>query len=319
MSPISIPHTYMAHGHCMILCELSVSGCSSVCTDHAVQDAAETLNMSLHRQTREQLSTYLPAFPSCVMIGRPVEAWKEHLLTRCDAGAKRAQLSVSLNHSCVRPPLHKAAGSSCTTARLHCAVFICYTRCHAACSLCYTRPRSSYFYEQKAAILKVVKTSAFTSLVKCNRLAFSGSLFSSISGKASCCARICMPHACVSLENNSVGSRVFLYVRVMISHTRLSSSQTLSMLPTRILRLLEFVGISGNKDYGLTQLQEGSSLLSFRALLCTLLLLCYHTFLSFVLGTGNGNIEEAEKLLQPYLKRYPKGAIFLFLQEELKK
>ncbi|KAM4641666.1 tetratricopeptide repeat protein 39A [Discoglossus pictus] len=96
---------------------------------------------------------------------------------------------------------------------------------------------------------------------------------------------------------------------------------TLSMLPTRILRLLEFVGFSGNKDYGLTQLQEGATVHSFRALLCTLLLLCYHTFLSFVLGTGKGNIEEAEKLLQPYLKRYPKGAIFLFFAgriEEIK-
>ncbi|XP_056388284.1 tetratricopeptide repeat protein 39A isoform X2 [Hyla sarda] len=96
---------------------------------------------------------------------------------------------------------------------------------------------------------------------------------------------------------------------------------TLSMLPTRILRLLEFVGFSGNKDYGLTQLQEGAADHSFRALLCTLLLLCYHTFLSFVLGTGKGNIEEAEKLLQPYLKRYPKGAIFLFFAgriEEIK-
>ncbi|KAM4721790.1 tetratricopeptide repeat protein 39A [Rhinophrynus dorsalis] len=96
---------------------------------------------------------------------------------------------------------------------------------------------------------------------------------------------------------------------------------TLSMLPTRILRLLEFVGFSGNKDYGLTQLQEGTTVHSFRALLCTLLLLCYHTFLRFVLGTGNGNIEEAEQLLQPYLKRYPKGAIFLFFAgriEEIK-
>ncbi|XP_068949126.1 tetratricopeptide repeat protein 39A-like isoform X1 [Petaurus breviceps papuanus] len=87
---------------------------------------------------------------------------------------------------------------------------------------------------------------------------------------------------------------------------------TLSMLPARILRLLEFVGFSGNKDYGLLQLEEGASVHSFRAVLCTMLLLCYHTFLSFVLGTGNVNIEEAEKLLQPYLKRYPKGAIFLF-------
>ncbi|XP_071984152.1 tetratricopeptide repeat protein 39A isoform X1 [Engystomops pustulosus] len=96
---------------------------------------------------------------------------------------------------------------------------------------------------------------------------------------------------------------------------------TLSMLPTRILRLLEFVGFSGNKEYGLRQLQEGAVDHSFRALLCTLLLLCYHTFLSFVLGTGKGNIEEAEKLLAPYLKRYPKGAIFLFFAgriEEIK-
>ncbi|XP_066453706.1 tetratricopeptide repeat protein 39A isoform X2 [Eleutherodactylus coqui] len=96
---------------------------------------------------------------------------------------------------------------------------------------------------------------------------------------------------------------------------------TLSMLPTRILRLLEFVGFSGNKEYGLTQLKEGAADHSFRALLCTLLLLCYHTFLSFVLGTGKGNIEEAEKLLEPYLKRFPKGAIFLFFAgriEEIK-
>ncbi|XP_070366056.1 tetratricopeptide repeat protein 39A isoform X3 [Equus asinus] len=87
---------------------------------------------------------------------------------------------------------------------------------------------------------------------------------------------------------------------------------TLSMLPTRILRLLEFVGFSGNKDYGLLQLEEGAAGHSFRAVLCVMLLLCYHTFLTFVLGTGNVNIEEAEKLLKPYLKRYPKGAIFLF-------
>ncbi|XP_037058693.1 tetratricopeptide repeat protein 39A isoform X3 [Peromyscus leucopus] len=87
---------------------------------------------------------------------------------------------------------------------------------------------------------------------------------------------------------------------------------TLSMLPTRILRLLEFVGFSGNKDYGLLQLEEGAAGHSFRAVLCVMLLLCYHTFLTFVLGTGNVNIEEAEKLLKPYLNRYPKGAIFLF-------
>ncbi|XP_066547892.1 tetratricopeptide repeat protein 39A isoform X2 [Amia ocellicauda] len=89
-------------------------------------------------------------------------------------------------------------------------------------------------------------------------------------------------------------------------------SLTLSMLPTRILRLLEVVGFSGNKEYGLQHLQEGADTHSFRAFLCTMLLLCYHTFMSFILGTGEGDVEDAEKLLQPFLKQYPKGAIFLF-------
>ncbi|KAA0714234.1 Tetratricopeptide repeat protein 39A [Triplophysa tibetana] len=95
----------------------------------------------------------------------------------------------------------------------------------------------------------------------------------------------------------------------------------LSMLPTRTLKLLEFVGISGNKECGLDQLQEGSAELTFRSFLCTMLLLCYHTFMSFILGTGEGDVEDAEKLLQPYLKKYPKGSIFLFFAgriEEIK-
>ncbi|XP_067893250.1 tetratricopeptide repeat protein 39A isoform X1 [Heterodontus francisci] len=87
---------------------------------------------------------------------------------------------------------------------------------------------------------------------------------------------------------------------------------TISLLPSRILRLLEFVGFSGNKEYGLEQLREGASTESFRAVLCTMLLLCYHTFMSFVLGTGEGDVDDAERLLLPFLKRYPKGAIFLF-------
>ncbi|CAL9696231.1 unnamed protein product [Knipowitschia caucasica] len=95
----------------------------------------------------------------------------------------------------------------------------------------------------------------------------------------------------------------------------------ISMLPTRTLKLLEFVGFSGNKDFGLQQLQEGSSESTLRSFLCNMLLLCYHTFLSFILGTGEGDVEDAEKLLQPYLEKYPKGSIFLFFAgriEEIK-
>lgn len=40
------------------------------------------------------------------------------------------------------------------------------------------------------------------------------------------------------------------------------------------------------QDYGLLQLEEGAAGHSFRAVLCVMLLLCYHTFLTFVLGRG---------------------------------
>ncbi|MED6245128.1 tetratricopeptide repeat domain 39A [Ataeniobius toweri] len=95
----------------------------------------------------------------------------------------------------------------------------------------------------------------------------------------------------------------------------------ISMLPTRTLKLLEFVGFSGNKEFGLQQLQEASAESTFRSFLCNMLLLCYHTFMSFILGTGEGDVEDAERLLQPYLKKYPKGSIFLFFAgriEEIK-
>ncbi|OWK64407.1 Tetratricopeptide repeat protein 39A [Lonchura striata] len=51
-----------------------------------------------------------------------------------------------------------------------------------------------------------------------------------------------------------------------------------------------------NLEHGLLQLQEGASSYSFRSVLCTMLLLCYHTFMTFVLGrieTLKGNIDAA--------------------------
>ncbi|XP_077186029.1 tetratricopeptide repeat protein 39A-like isoform X2 [Paroedura picta] len=96
---------------------------------------------------------------------------------------------------------------------------------------------------------------------------------------------------------------------------------TLSLFPPRILKLLEFAGFSGDKDYGLQQLHHGANTPNLRALLCTMLLLCYYTFLTFILGVGEDDFTEAEALLSPYLSRYPKSAIFLFFAgriEEIK-
>ncbi|EOB01868.1 Tetratricopeptide repeat protein 39B, partial [Anas platyrhynchos] len=86
----------------------------------------------------------------------------------------------------------------------------------------------------------------------------------------------------------------------------------LSLLPGRILRLLEFIGFSGNRELGLHQLQEGASGSSLRAILCTFTLLVYHTYVSLILGTGDTNLEEADSLLEPYLQKFPNGSIILF-------
>uniref|UniRef100_A0A8C0J874 Tetratricopeptide repeat protein 39B n=1 Tax=Chelonoidis abingdonii TaxID=106734 RepID=A0A8C0J874_CHEAB len=79
----------------------------------------------------------------------------------------------------------------------------------------------------------------------------------------------------------------------------------LSLLPGRILRLLEFIGFSGNRKLGLHQLQEGASGSSLRAILCTFTLLVYHTYVSLILGIGEANLQEAETLLEPYLQKFP--------------
>uniref|UniRef100_A0A671S0C6 Tetratricopeptide repeat protein 39A n=1 Tax=Sinocyclocheilus anshuiensis TaxID=1608454 RepID=A0A671S0C6_9TELE len=86
---------------------------------------------------------------------------------------------------------------------------------------------------------------------------------------------------------------------------------TLSLFPARILKLLEFAGFSGDKEFGISQLFTGATSHTLRSMLCALLLLCFYTFLSFILGTGEGEVEEAEQLLKPFRLRYPR-AVALF-------
>ncbi|XP_059512612.1 tetratricopeptide repeat protein 39B isoform X1 [Myotis daubentonii] len=86
----------------------------------------------------------------------------------------------------------------------------------------------------------------------------------------------------------------------------------LSLLPARIIRLLEFIGFSGNRELGLLQLQEGASGRSMRSPLCCLTILSFHTYISLILGTGEVNLVEAENLLAPFLKQFPNGSLMLF-------
>jgi len=86
----------------------------------------------------------------------------------------------------------------------------------------------------------------------------------------------------------------------------------LSLFPTRVLRLLEFLGFAGDREVGLSELREGAARGSLRSILSTLTLLMFHLYVSVILGTGEGNVAEADTLLAPYVAEFPNGALMLF-------
>uniref|UniRef100_A0AAQ5YDL5 Tetratricopeptide repeat protein 39B n=1 Tax=Amphiprion ocellaris TaxID=80972 RepID=A0AAQ5YDL5_AMPOC len=60
--------------------------------------------------------------------------------------------------------------------------------------------------------------------------------------------------------------------------------QMLSLLPARVLRLMEFLGFSGDREVGLSELREGAASSSLRSILSTLTLLMYHLYITVILG-----------------------------------
>uniref|UniRef100_A0AAQ5ZBK1 Tetratricopeptide repeat protein 39B n=1 Tax=Amphiprion ocellaris TaxID=80972 RepID=A0AAQ5ZBK1_AMPOC len=58
----------------------------------------------------------------------------------------------------------------------------------------------------------------------------------------------------------------------------------LSLLPARVLRLMEFLGFSGDREVGLSELREGAASSSLRSILSTLTLLMYHLYITVILG-----------------------------------
>uniref|UniRef100_A0A671SIZ2 Tetratricopeptide repeat protein 39B n=1 Tax=Sinocyclocheilus anshuiensis TaxID=1608454 RepID=A0A671SIZ2_9TELE len=118
---------------------------------------------------------------------------------------------------------------------------------------------------------------------------------------------------CQSLSNMSQGvggdSEAFRQFEGGVKLGIGSFNLMLSLLPARILRLLEFIGFSGNREFGLSQLRDGAGSHSLRSILCVLTLLLYHTYVCLILGTGEGNLVEAEALLEPYIERFPRALV----------
>ncbi|XP_071036223.1 tetratricopeptide repeat protein 39B-like [Parasteatoda tepidariorum] len=91
-----------------------------------------------------------------------------------------------------------------------------------------------------------------------------------------------------------------------------------SHLPTRIIRVLEMIGFCGDKETGLQNMYDSVALEgSLRSPLTALFLLCYNTIITYLFGLADGDLISSEYIVKNMLKRYPRGALYLFLHGRL--
>ncbi|GAB0088499.1 tetratricopeptide repeat protein 39B [Sergentomyia squamirostris] len=91
----------------------------------------------------------------------------------------------------------------------------------------------------------------------------------------------------------------------------------ISLLPGRVIRLLEFIGFSGNKEVGMRELMAGYHLKGIRQVLCVIGLLGYHLIVRYVLGHKEGDLAFCDEILEEQLVTYPDGVCFLFFKGRL--
>ncbi|XP_023015567.2 tetratricopeptide repeat protein 39B-like [Leptinotarsa decemlineata] len=88
----------------------------------------------------------------------------------------------------------------------------------------------------------------------------------------------------------------------------------ISMLPSKIVKLLEFIGFSGNKQNGLNDLTIGCKLNGLRQLMCIMTMLGYNLVVLPVLSHKEGDMEMCKEIIDDQLKKHPESVWFLFFQ-----
>ncbi|CAH1100190.1 unnamed protein product [Psylliodes chrysocephalus] len=91
----------------------------------------------------------------------------------------------------------------------------------------------------------------------------------------------------------------------------------ISMLPARVIKLLEFIGFSGNKQKGLTELTIGCETEGLRQILCIMAVLGYNLIVLHVLSHREGDIKLCKDIIDKRLLKHPKSVWFLFFKGRL--
>lgn len=88
----------------------------------------------------------------------------------------------------------------------------------------------------------------------------------------------------------------------------------ISLLPGRVIKLLEFIGFSGNKQMGMQDLMAGAKMTGLRQVLCVMTLLGYHLIVCYVLSHQEGDLEFCEEVLNQQLSVSVNNSIKTHLQ-----
>lgn len=80
----------------------------------------------------------------------------------------------------------------------------------------------------------------------------------------------------------------------------------ISHMPSKVLKLLEFIGFSGNRATGFTELEAASELTEgLRSPLAVLISMTYHCYVEHYFGLGEGDLNYSKELLDRTLDKYP--------------
>ncbi|XP_057654373.1 tetratricopeptide repeat protein 39B-like [Diorhabda carinulata] len=91
----------------------------------------------------------------------------------------------------------------------------------------------------------------------------------------------------------------------------------ISMLPGRVIKLLEFIGFSGSKQKGLQELYLGCETRGIRQVLSIMAILGYNLIALHVLSHREGDIKQCTDIIDKRLEKYPKSVWFLFFKGRL--